>query len=383
MKICWENSESLLLLNPCYSQNDKERFQLILKAAAWPSHIWLSTSGSSALKWVGLSKHALLTSAAAVNRHLESSKEDRWVNALPSFHVGGLGIWARAYLSGAKVYDFKQVYPGKWSPEEFFNFLVHVRGTLTSLVPAQLYDLVTLGWKAPTNLRAVIIGGGALLHSLYEQATILGWPLLPSYGMSECASQVATAALESWNHKKMPSLQLLTHLQGCTQDGRLCFAGPSLLSAYAYFEDSKIQFVDPKSNGWFKSEDCGSIHHRHVNILGRADEILKVGGENVDLARLETHLQTLRMHMRVIPEVVLIGMGDDRLGHTIHLASDSPNTAEIAPLIQQFQQTVLPFERIRKVYLLKQLPRTSLGKILRGELRVLINSCEAFESTLN
>ena len=380
MNLSWESAESHLLLNPSYTEQERVGFQCILKdAVAWPGHIWLSTSGSSVLKWVGLSKQALLASAEAVNKHLESCKEDRWVNALPSFHVGGLGIWARGYLSGARVYDFKQVCPGKWRAEDFYHYILHTKGTLTSLVPTQLHDLVVLRIQAPSSLRVVVLGGGSLHQSVYEQAIALGWPVLPSYGMTECASQVATAPLGSWKYPKLPFLQLLTHMQGCQREGRLCFAGSSLLSTYAYFEDNHVQFVDPKVNGWFMSEDRGSIMNGQVNIVGRADAIFKVGGENVDLSRLETHLQTLRLQLSIVAEVTLIAVPDSRLGHSIHLASNSPHKEQCSLLIQQFQKTVLPFERIRKMYLLKQLPRSSLGKILKGELMTLISSCIAID----
>jgi O-succinylbenzoic acid--CoA ligase len=377
MNISWENSDSYLLLNPSYSEAEQERFQLILKAAhGWPGHLWLSTSGSSAIKWVGLSKQALLASAKAVNQHLNSYQGDCWVTALPDFHVGGLGIWARAYLSGAKVHDFKQSHPGKWRTDQFYHFLQQTKATLTSLVPAQLYDLVALKWQAPPSLRAVIIGGGAIIPSLYEQAIALKWPILPSYGLTECASQVATAPLDSWKLEKMPALQLLMHIQGCEQEGRLCFAGPSLLSAYAYLNDQEVQFVDPKVKGWFKSEDRGSIQNGELSIWGRADAIYKVGGENVDLSRLEAHLQTLRLQLAITAEIALVAMPDSRLGHTIQLASNSAHLEPLIPLIQKFQQTVLPFEKIRKVYLLPQLPRSPLGKILKQDLMKQLHSTD-------
>ncbi len=377
MNLSWENHESLLLLNPSYSREEQKRFQLILKTAhAWPGHIWLSTSGSSGPKWVGLAKQALLSSAAAVNQHLNSHQDDRWVNALPHFHVGGLGVWARAYLSGAVVYDFKKDYPGKWQPADFYRYIQHTKGTLTALVPTQLHDLIALGWQAPSSLRAVVIGGGALLPSLYEQAVALNWPILPSYGLTECASQVATASLDSWKLQKMPSLQLLMHLRGCEREGRLCFAGSSLLSTYAYLEGEEVHFIDPKVEGWFISEDRGTIQKEQVTVLGRVDAVFKVGGENVDLVRLETHLQILRLQLKTEAEVTLVAMPDTRLGQSIHLASDSPNKEQLAPLIQQFQQTVLPFERIRKIYLLRQLPRSSLGKILKQQLITQICSTE-------
>ena len=232
MNLSWDSEESSLLSNPSYSQSEQERFNRILDAAhSFPSHIWLSTSGSSVQKWVGLSKKALLSSACAVNQHLFSNENDAWVNALPHFHVGGLSILARAHLSGARIYDFKKGYPGKWNAEIFYHYLVKVEGTLTALVPAQLHDLVVLGKRSPDSLRALIIGGGALLPHLYTQAVELGWPVLPSYGLTECASQVATASYQELQampcgQVQMPPLQLLSHMQVRVEEGRLCFSAP-------------------------------------------------------------------------------------------------------------------------------------------------------------
>lgn len=380
MNLSWESAESYVLCNPAYSKREQERFFAILKAAhAWPGHVWLSTSGSSVQKWVGLSKQALLSSARAVNQHLESSKEDHWVHALPHFHVGGLGIWVRAYLSGAKVYDFKQEYSGKWQAEKFYRYIQRVKGMLSALVPAQLYDLIALDQPAPSSLRAIIIGGGALLPNLYEKAVALGWPILPSYGLTECASQVATAALQSWQQQKMPAMQMLGHLQACEREGRLCFSGASLLSTYAYLDPHGVRFIDPKREGWLISEDLGTIHNRELKILGRADHIFKVGGENLDLTCLDNHLQALRLQLGIEAEVSLIAMPDHRLGHCIHLASTSRHQEEIASLLMQFQQSVLPFERIRKIYFVSQLPRSSLGKILKNELVALVSAIVGFE----
>lgn len=374
MNLSWDSSESYLLLNPSYPIKEQERFHSILKAAhAWPSHVWLSTSGSSVQKWVGLSKRAILASAQAVNQHLNSHREDCWVNALPVFHVGGLGIWARAYLSGANVYDFKQHSSGKWQAEAFYHYIQQVKGTLTALVPTQLHDLVALGLRAPSSMRALIIGGGALLPCLYEKAVTLGWPVLPSYGLTECASQVATAAIESWRQNRFPALQLLSHMHACEQDGRLCFSGSSLLSTYAYLDNQEeVRFINPKVHGWLISEDRGMIQDGKLSVFGRADAILKVGGENVDLGYLDNHLQALRLQMAVEAEVTLIAVPDDRLGHHILLASDCSNQEIIEPLVKQFQLSVLPFERIRKICLVPQIPRSSLGKILKSELMALV-----------
>lgn len=375
MNLSWENDDSFLLINPSYSEIDQEDFRRILKEAQHlRGHIWLSTSGSSVQKWVGLSKQALLASGHAVNSHLKSTQEDRWVNALPFFHVGGVGIWARAYLSGAKVYDFKEEYPGKWSAETFYEYIQKVDGTLTALVPAQLHDLVMLRKEAPSSMRAMIIGGGALLPSLYEKAVDSKWPVLPSYGLTECASQVATAGLDSWRQGRFPDLQLLPHLQACEIDGRLAFAGSSLLTAYAFFQQKVIQLRDPKIDGWLITEDRGIICNDRLEIIGRMDAMVKIGGENVDISSLENLLQTLRLQLGVKCEITLIALPDSRLGHCINLASTCLEQEEIKSVIDQFQQRVLPFERIRKVYFVSEIPRTSLGKIHKEQLMKLVSS---------
>ncbi len=69
--------------------------------------------------------------------------------------------------------------------------------TLTSLVPTQVHDLVQCALACPPSLRAVVVGGAELDPVLGERARELGWPVLQSYGMTEAASQVATASLAS------------------------------------------------------------------------------------------------------------------------------------------------------------------------------------------
>lgn len=364
MSIDWQDTTSHILINPTYPKEEQERFAKILDVSSHlPSHIWLSTSGSSVQKWVGLSKGALLSSAAAVNRHLESSSEDCWVNTLPHFHVGGLGIVARAYMSGSALHEFPGKPPIKWKAAEFCHFLHERKGTLTALVPAQLYDIVALQLKPPSSLRAVVVGGGALPQELYTQAFSLGWPVLPSYGLTECASQVATASIRDFGTSAQGVLKTLSHMQGREVDGRLAFSGPSLLSTYAYVKESAITFVDPKIDGWFITEDRGSIAQKLLTIKGREDAICKVGGENVDLSSLNQILQGLRLKLKVQADVALVALPDERVGRAIHLLSDCAEEGALGVLIEQYQKKVLPFERIRGIRLLKELPRSPLGKL--------------------
>ena len=368
VNVDWESQESHVLVNPSYPKDKIEKFKEILKYSQnYLGHIWLSTSGSTSQKWVGLSKQALIASAEAVNVHIQAQAEDRWIQTLPEFHVGGLGIGLRASLSKSRVYDFKQ-HSNKWNAQVFYDYIKENQGTLVSLVPTQLFDLINLNLTAPDHLRAVIIGGGALLPELYERGVELKWPLLPSYGSTECASQIATAKLESWKDQGFPSLHVLNHIQvNQSEDHILSFSGPSLLSAYAYVNDT-IKLIDPKKNGWFKSEDRGVVLGDSIQIFGRKDSMIKILGENVDLAQLEQQWQSLWQKFLPRYESTLTIAKDLRIEHAIHLVTNCFNEEKVLSIIEEFHKTVLPFERLSKIYFISHFPRSELGKILKNEL---------------
>ncbi|MGZ5443788.1 MAG: AMP-binding protein [Thermoanaerobaculia bacterium] len=332
MEIDWLSAASHVLLNP--RMPDQERQRLESFVVDLPGHVWLSTSGTTgALKVTALSKRALLASAAAVNRHLQSDANDVWLCVLPTFHVGGLGIYARAFLSGARVVD------GGWDGV-----------TLASLVPAQVSDLVHDGIPAPRSLRAVVVGGGALSEEIDRAARALGWPLLPSYGMTECCSQVATATLES------RELVLLDHVEARIEsDGRLALRSEALLTGYA----SEAGFVDPKVDGWFITEDLAALDGRVLRVEGRRGDFVKIGGESVDLSRLDRILEELGA------DAAVFAIPDERLGHVIGLAVASADPETIAAA---FNARVFPFERVRRIVRVAEIPRTALGKVMRARL---------------
>ena len=346
--IDWSSAATHLLLNPRLPAEERTRLEALAQAApSLGSHVWVATSGTSgALKLVALSKEAILSSAAAVNAHLDAQPSDVWSRVLPSFHVGGIGIDARAHLTRSRVDGFD------WDPQRF------ARGgfTLSSLVPAQVRDLVTARLRTPAGLRAIVVGGGSLPDDLYSAARELGWPLLPSYGLSEAASQVATATLES------KDLRILSHLRVRIDEGRIVLSGASLLTGYAHFDaKGRAVFVDPKVDGWFVTEDRGEVEGRVLRVYGRSRDFVKIGGESVDLVRLDRVLDEVRGSV----DAAIVAVPDDRLGHVIHAAA---TTADTQAVVDAFNERVLPFERIRAVHRVDSIPRTPLGKLRRHEL---------------
>lgn len=371
MMIDWNSSESHLLLNPRLSESVKSQLIKALPCdREFAAHLWLMSSGSTGAldehKCVALSKGAVLASAKAVNNHLQSCCSDVWINPLPNFHVGGLGISARAYLTGAKEIHFT----GKWEPVQFYAALEATKATLTALVPAQLHDLISRNLASPPSLRCVVIGGGRLDEFLYQRAVALGWRVLPSYGLTEASSQVATAPY-SGNDK---GLVVLNHLQvRIGPQGAIEIAGPSLLTAYAYVADGRETLIhDPKEGGWLCTEDFGRLHEGKLEVVGRATDFVKIGGESVDIARLERLLEKFKAVSRSEQQTVLLAVSDERLGHVVHLAVQGEIQDATTVALEQYQQAVLPFERVRRIHAVEEIPRSELGKVKKSVLAALL-----------
>ncbi len=383
MKIDLEFRTNQLLLNPRLPKETREIFE-----AAWRdlvneryiSHVGISTSGSSGDSFgrlILLSKEAIEASAQAVNDRFASGPGDIWFKSLPSFHVGGLGILVRAKLSGAGVYEDKSE---KWSATEFISQVRKSHATLISLVPTQVFDLAQAQLGAPPSVRALIVGGGRLEEGLRIRALELGWPCLPSYGMTETCSQIATAISSSDSR-----LELLSHVDAKTlSDGRLAVKCSSLLSAQISFDSVGVpSLIDPKHDGWLTTEDHARVDSRIMVIEGRTADFVKVGGEGVVMARLEEKLENLKLVMKFLADAAIIAVPDQRLGARLVMMTDDPpvasasspcEAADAQALMDRFNAEVAPFERIRELKQVLKIPRSPLGKLLRGQALALLTS---------
>ena len=363
--IDWDSSSNQLLYNPRMPEQEKEQLLSALDSfKSFNNHFLVATSGSTGkIKWTALSKEAVLLSAQAVNSHLESNQEDLWLNPLPLFHVGGLGIAARAMLSKAKVIHTFDAY-AKWDAGRLMQQLADSQATLLSLVPAQLYDLVVSAKHPPSSLRAVIIGGGSLDEALYFKAVESGWPLLPSYGLTECCSQVATSPLGSWKTGNYPLLKPLEHIQlQLDEKGHLKICSNSLLTGYLEPTDEGMRFSDPKREKWFHTQDIVELKQGWIATIRREDRMIKIGGESVDLARLERILEEEKRKASISCDLALIATPDEKLGHLIQLLSDQ-SFEGLQELVFRFNERVFPFERIRNTHLVSKIPRSPLRKLI-------------------
>ena len=68
--------------------------------------------------------------------------------------------------------------------------------------------------------------------------------------------------------------------------------GPSLLTGWMLFDpDGSACWEDPKRDGWFRTSDRVELRTGQLHFVGRIDDLVKIRGEFVDVAALESALQ--------------------------------------------------------------------------------------------
>ena len=330
-------------------------------------HVLFETSGTSGNpKWVALSKQALLVSAAAVNQHLQVTRESCWGLALPLNHVGGFGIAARAYDAGCRLENTDC----RWQPDFFRDWLVNAEVTHTSLVPTQVHDLVQARLTAPATLRAVVVGGGHLDPATGQAARDLGWPVLASYGMSEAASQIATQRLDSLTepYHSAPIPLLPIWQAQATPTGLLSISGPALFSGYV----RNGEFT-PRISEWHLTSDRVILENSQLTPISRADTLVKVLGELVDPESIERELISLSRGDLAPGTFAVIAIPDSRTGMALVPVFEScVATGMIDSLLTLYENQAPGFRRLRPPIILAHFPRSSLGKVRRSELAAIV-----------
>jgi len=316
----------------------------------------IATSGSEGKpRAVLLSNAQLDTAAANSNACLPLHPGDLWLNCLPLYHIGGQSILWRCARAGTTVL----LHDG-FVAEQVAADLATQPVTHISLVPAMLALLLDLGAKPPASLRVALIGGAALSRPLYDKAVATGWPLYPSYGMSETAAQFSTfnPADGVW-HEGLVGRTMPGHDIRTGDDGRLLVRGPQVMTSY--LDGSGID-----TDGWLTTGDLGRIDATgRLTILGRADDMLISGGRNV-------HPQEIESCLAACPgvlDIAVTGQPDPVWGDLIvALVVGSVTPADLlAHARRHLPSAALP----RKIHAIEHLPRNATGKLERAALRRL------------
>lgn len=348
----------------------------------------LFTSGTSGhAKAVPLSVQNHLASASASSMRLGLCEDDHWLCCLPLCHVGGLAILLRSAIYGTSF----ELMP-EFEVPQTLAILAENRVTLASFVPTMLYRLLNESdADIRSRLRAVLIGGGPIDPDLLRTAHRRGVPALPTYGMTEMSSQIATLS----PHPSQAPEPLKdrfdtagTPLDGVeirveAGDGRLCKPGevgqirvrgpmqsPGYLGLSAAADAQALRFRD----GWFHTGDMGWLDAEgFLHIEHRISDLIVSGGENVDPHEVARVLRAVEG----VKDLAVVGVDDPEWGQIVCaaiVAGDANPDALLMALKKACADALSPFKIPRKWHFIDALPRTATSKPHRQQIRALFRT---------
>ena len=293
------------------------------------------TTGEPKPVYLTAANHEASAIASAWN--LGVDPEDRWLCCLPLWHVGGLAIPIRSAIYGTTAVLHDGFDAGRVREE------IESGGvTLVSLVATMLTRLVAAGLREWPALRAALVGGGPIPRPLREWAEENGFPLVPTYGMTETASQVVTG--------DRPLLGVDLEVSAA---GEILVRGPMVAPA-ALAED-----------GWLHTGDRGTIDaDGRLQVEGRLDEMIVTGGENVAALEVEDAL----LSHPAVADAGVVGRLDPEWGEAVTAYVVVAGEASDAELIAHCRGRLAPFKVPKAIVRRDQLPRNAAGKLLRREL---------------
>ncbi len=243
----------------------------------------VATSGSTGTpRGVMLPAASLLASANAALERLGGP--GAWTLALPVTSGGGLQVVLRALVADVEPLVLPSVGgAGAFDPADLARLTWRLAPSLpayTSLVPAQVARMLddVDGFEALRAYEAVLLGGARTPGPMLARLRAAHVAAIPTYGMTETSGGMV--------YDGRP----LSHVGVAVLDpdengvGRLALSGATLARGYLGDDAAtRERFVD----GQHLTGDLGRVRDGVVEVIGRLDDVVQVGGVNVAVAAVE------------------------------------------------------------------------------------------------
>ncbi|MFB6157649.1 MAG: AMP-binding protein [Haloferacaceae archaeon] len=331
------------------------------------------TSGTTGdPKPVRLTATNLLASAGASALRLGLDPDDRWLVTLSLDHVGGLSPVLRMPLYGTTVVLRRSFEAGPAADD-----LTAHDVTCVSLVPTMLRRMLDARGTLAESLRVVLLGGAPAPEALVERCWDYSVPVYPTYGMTETASQIATATpAEAFADPGTVGRPLfgtdLTVVDEAGEElppgepGELVVAGPTVSPGYYGMPEAT---ADAFAADGLRTGDVGVVDERgSVRVLNRVDDRILTGGENVDPGEV---VAALREHPAVA-DAAVVGLPDPEWGERVAalvVAEDRRDDVDRDALEAHCRERLAGFKLPRTVGFADDLPRTVSGTVDREAVR--------------
>ncbi len=351
-----------------------------------PDHpaILVSTGGTTGRpKGVPLTNRQLHLMSVAFNAHMPEPEPPVFLCATPMTHAAGGATYAVLAVGGTIVVHDGVVV------EELLDSIERNRATRIFLPPTALYSLLshpTVRERDYSSLRHFLIAAAPIAtERLIEAVDVFGPVMTQVYGQSE-APFICTflGPEETAEAVRVPALR--RRLESCGRpslvasvaimddDGVLLGPGErgelvvrSDLVMSGYYENPEATAEVRRPGGWHGTGDIGyRDEDGYVYIVDRKKDMIITGGFNVFPSEVEQVIHTFG----TVRDCAVIGLPDPKWGEAVTAVIEPKDAAEVdgAAIIAACRERLGPVKTPKSV-IVRELPRSPVGKVLKRELR--------------
>jgi malonyl-CoA/methylmalonyl-CoA synthetase len=335
------------------------------------------TSGTT-----GASKGAVLThgnfvsNALAVVNSWKITSDERYLAALPLFHVHGLGNGIQAWLAAGchmkliAKFDFATAADTfeSYAPTLFF-------GVPTMYV--RMLDIADDRARTIGKHARLFVSGSAPLPAHIHEAfqAKYGHRILERYGMTETLMNAGNP----YDGERRPgtvgfpfptvSIRIVrengTEVAG-DEAGEILVQGPNVCDGYWHRADATAAaFVD----GWFHTGDIGKRSaDGYITLEGRRSDLIISGGFNI----YPREIEELLMEQPGVREAAVVGVADRVRGEVPVAYVVAGALFDEAATLAHLRTQLASFKIPRGIVRVDSLPRTALGKVQKHLLPTFI-----------
>ena len=333
------------------------------------------TSGTTGKpKGAALNQTNVASNIKALAQAWKWTEDDVFLLTLPLYHIHGIGV----ALCGSLYVGNFTILKKKFTAEEALETIQKRKVTLFMGVPTMYFKLLEvdgLDKYELSSMRLFVSGSAPLTRDLfYKLKKAFGHEILERAGMSESMMNFSNP----YNGDRIPG-SVGPCLPGVkvritdknyndvlvNTEGEILIKGPNVFNGYwnkpSY---NKHAFKD----GWFITGDVGKIDEKgYVYIIGRSKDVIISGGINIYPREIEDVIESIPE----VKECAVVGIPDKEFGESVkaYVVLNGVGKLSEDDVITYCKEKLASFKKPKFVEFIDALPKNTMGKILKEELR--------------
>lgn len=333
------------------------------------------TSGTTGIpKGVMYTNKMLFWNSLNTSMQLGITFRDSTINILPPYHTSGWNVFITPLLHKGGHIGMME----KFEPEKSLCLLELENTTLFMALPTMLFMMQKTAVFKEVNLQKLryIISGGEKV----DAGLVSYWKaekniyIRPGYGLTEAGPSITslhhTMAILKPNSIGKPNFYLDMKIVDSSGNkvkqgeiGELCLRGDVVTPGYW---NNSVLTKEKILSGWLQTGDLAfEDEEGFLYLKGRKDDMYISGGENI-------YPQEIELLLEQIPRVDKAGVfsiEDEKWGSCgVAFIESKDKTLTSEKVRRYLKQAIASYKHPKHIFILEEIPITSLGKISRKKL---------------